>query len=147
VGTKRKRHRPSAKGPKHDVAKRWTSKLAQDGFTPVVAVFLENYARLKPPLTTPEAMLVIHLMSFKWSEEMPWPAFKTLSKRMGISATAVRNHARNLDVRKKYLIRHPRVGLPNRFDLRPLFEALEIAQAEEHRRKEEKEKQARRPGS
>lgn len=106
-------------------------------------VFLEHYASLSPPITTPEAMLIIHLMSFKWDEEMPWPAFKTLAKRMGISATAVRNHARSLDTGKKYLVRHKRVGKPNLFDLKPLFDALEKVQASSEARKKKQGKTMR----
>jgi hypothetical protein len=132
---------------KRDVAKRWTAKLAKGGFTPVVMTFLEHYARMTPPLTTPEAMLVIHLMSFKWDDAMPWPAFKTLAKRMGISATAVRNHARSLETRKKYLVRHKRVGQPNLFDLTPLFTALEKVQAAEEQRKAAEQKRTRRAGA
>jgi hypothetical protein len=102
---------------------------------------------MTPPLTTPEAMLVIHLMSFKWDDAMPWPAFKTLAKRMGISATAVRNHARSLETRKKYLVRHKRVGQPNLFDLTPLFTALEKVQAAEEQRKAAEQKRTRRAGA
>jgi hypothetical protein len=102
---------------------------------------------MKPPLTTPEAMLVIQLMSFKWDDQMPWPAFKTLAKRMGISATAVRNHARSLDTRKKYLVRHKRVGQPNLFDLAPLFAALEKVQAIENDRKTAGQKNLQRVGA
>jgi predicted ArsR family transcriptional regulator len=65
------------------------------------------------------------------------------AKRMGISATAVRNHARNLERRKQYLTRHKRLGQPNLFDLRPLFAALEKVQAaKEQEQKELSRKQA-----
>jgi hypothetical protein len=109
------------------VAKRWTTELTKDGWTAVSNFFLENYSRLSPPLTTPEAMLVIHLMSFKWNEKLPFPGFKTLATRMGISQTAVRGHARRLDVWKKYLKRIKRVSQTNQFDLSPLFQALVFA--------------------
>lgn len=144
---KLKLHRPKSTVAKRDVAKRWTEKLAKGGFTPVVQAFLEHYASLSPPITTPEAVFIIHLMSFKWDEKMPWPAFKTLAKRMGISTTAVRNHARSLDTGKKYLVRHPRVGKPNLFDLRPLFAALEKAQAASEARKKNESKAIRATGA
>lgn len=147
MATKLKLVRAKTSVVKRDVAKRWTAKLAKGGFTPVVTVFLEHYARMNPPLTTPEAMLVIHLMSFKWDESMPWPAFKTLAKRMGISATAVRNHARNLETRKNYLVRHKRVGQPNQFDLTPLFTALEKVQAAGEQQKAAEQKRAQRAGA
>lgn len=147
MAAKLKLHRAKATVAKRDVAKRWTAKLAKGGFTPVVTVFLEHYARMSPPLTTPEAMLVIQLMSFKWDDSMPFPAFKTLAKRMGISATAVRNHARTLEKQKRYLVRHKRVGQPNLFDLKPLFEALEKVQVAEEQRKMAEQKNARRTGA
>ena len=143
---KLKLHRPTGTVTKRDVTKRWTKKLAKGGWTPVVQVFLEHYASLSPPITTPEAMLIIQLMSFKWDEEMPWPAFKTLAKRMGISPTAVRNHARSLDTGKKYLVRHKRVGQPNLFDLTPLFAALEKAQAASESRKKKEGRRIRATG-
>lgn len=144
---KLKLHRPRQVVTKRDVAKRWTAKLAKGGFTPVVSVFLENYAKMSPPLTTPEAMLIIHLMSYKWDDAMPWPAFKTLAKRMGISATAVRNHARKLEKGKKYIVRHKRVGQPNLFDLTPLFNALEKVQAANEERKKAEQKEAQKLGA
>lgn len=140
---KLKLHKPKVVVTKRDVGKRWTPNLAKGGFTPIVSVFLENYAKMSPPLTTPEAMLIIQLMSFKWDEAMPWPAFKTLAKRMGISDTAVRNHARNLETRKKYIVRHKRVGLPNLFDLTPLFAELEKVQTANELKKKAKTSQAK----
>jgi hypothetical protein len=110
-----------------DVSQRWTPSLTQGGWTPVSDFFLENYAALNPPLTTTEAMLVIQLMRHKWSESCPYPAFKTLARRMGMSDTAVRNHARSLE-KKGCLQRLQRVGLPNLFDLKPLLEKLEELQ-------------------
>jgi hypothetical protein len=107
-----------------EVAKRWTPRLTQDGWTPVSDYFLENYHRLKPQVTSVEAMLVIHLMRHKWDERPPRPAFKTLAKRMGLTDTSVRNHARSLE-KKKLLVRIKRVAQPNQFDLTPLFGALE----------------------
>jgi hypothetical protein len=107
-----------------EVARRWTPRLTRDGWTPVSDYFLENYHKLKPALTSLEAMLVIHLMRHKWDEKHPRPAFKTLAKRMGITDTAVRNHARSLE-KKTYLLRIKRIGQPNHFDLTPLFQALE----------------------
>ena len=88
--------------------------------------------RLAPPLTTPEAMLVIHLMRHKWDEAPPRPAIKTLAKRIGISHVAVRNHARSLE-RKGCLRRIMRIGLANEFDLTPLFRKLESLRASEAR--------------
>ncbi len=71
-----------------------------------------------------EVLLIVHLMRFKWDAAAPFPGFKTIAKKMGITATSVRNHARTLE-QKGYLTRIKRVGATNRFDLTPLFGALE----------------------
>lgn len=109
---------------KRNVARRWTPKLAES-FTPVSDFFLENYHRLSPPVTSLEAMFIIHLVRHKWDEKPPYPSFRTIAKRMGVTDTSVRNHARSLERGKKYLRREKVVGQPNRFDLQPLFKALE----------------------
>ena len=104
--------------------KRWTKKLMEDGYTPVSNFFLEQYHCLKPEITHGEAMFIIHLISHKWDDKMPYPGFKTLAKRMLIGHVQARNLARSLET-KKFLRRHMRVAQTNRFDLSPLFEKLE----------------------
>jgi DNA-binding IclR family transcriptional regulator len=121
-----------------DIAKRWTPTLVKSGFTPISNYFIENYHRLVPALTSLEAMLVIHLMRFKWDERHPHPTFGTLSRRMGVSPTATRNHARSLQ-KKRFLNRLSNDGGPNSFDLTPLFDALErlyLADVAAHKVKE-----------
>lgn len=77
----------------------------------MVNVFLESYRVLKPyDLTYGEAMFVIHLMQFKWTEKPPFPKYKTISVK-----TAGR-WAQSLEV-KKYLVREKRVGTTNLFHL------------------------------
>lgn len=109
---------------KRSPASRWTKKLVEGGFTPISNFFLEYGCELKPELTPGEALFIIHLMFFKWDEQMPWPGFKTIAKHMGIGHAQARKLARQLDA-KKYLVRHIRRSLPNEFDLQPLFVALE----------------------
>jgi hypothetical protein len=46
----------------------------------------------------------------------PYPGFKTIARRMGITETAVRHHARKLE-RKGFLWREKQVGTTNRFHL------------------------------
>jgi hypothetical protein len=69
-------------------------------------------------------MLIVHLLSFKWDHAAPFPALKTLAKRMGITPSSVRAHLRSLG-KKGYLVREINVGKTNRFHLQPLFRALE----------------------
>jgi hypothetical protein len=109
---------------KRDVASRWTPKLAQAGWTPISTVFLHNYTKLQPPITSSEAMLICQLMTHKWDKDRPYPGFKLIAERMGITHTAARNHARHLE-QKNYVKRIKRVGTTNEFDLSPLFRALE----------------------
>src|SRR4051812_39597885 len=87
-----------------EIAKRWTPRLVANGWTPISDYFIENYHRLKPAISTCEFVFIVHLMRHKWDERHPRPAFGTLAKRMGISSTAVRNHARSLE-KKHYLRR------------------------------------------
>lgn len=115
---------PTSAKRKRVAADRWTSNLIQGGYTPISNFFLEYSHELRPGITHGEAMFIIHLMSFKWDEEMPYPAYKTLAKRMFIKHAQARKIARNLE-QKGYLKRHPRRSQTNRFDLAPLFTALE----------------------
>lgn len=111
-----------------DVGSRWTPALAKAGWTPISDFFLANYHRLK--ITHSEAMVLIHILSFKWDAGAPFPALKTIAKRMGLTPVSVRSHLRNLE--KKGLIeREMQVGTTNRFHLRRLFESLEKLQRED----------------
>ena len=94
------------------------------GYLPVPSVFLREYSRLKPySLTHGEALFVLHLMDFKWDREPPFPSYKRLASRMGVTSKMVRRHAIALE-RKGYLKRVARHGSTNLFDLTPLFTKL-----------------------
>ena len=113
-------------------SKRWQhEELFAKGYVAVPTLFLRHYANLKPySLTSGEALFVLHLMEFKWDEKAPFPGYKTLAERMGVSDKMARRHAKSLE-EKKYLKRKVRVGRTNRFDLTPLFDALKAAVAKE----------------
>ena len=114
-----------------EVSARWTPALAKGGWTPIVNFFLDNYHRLSPePLRYAEAMFVIHLMRHKWDSNAPYPGYKKLAKRMGISAQSARIYARKLQ-KKGYLHREFKTGETNRFHLRKLFNALETLAAKD----------------
>jgi hypothetical protein len=112
---------PEARASQRLVAHRWTPRLAEN-WTPISDYFLKNYHRLK--ITHIEAMVIVHLMSFKWDSAAPFPSLKTVARRMGISDTAVRNHIRSL-CKKEMLQRQSFQGTTNRFYLEPLFQNLE----------------------
>lgn len=86
------------------------------------AAFLRYYIRLG--LSSQEAMFILQLMSFKWTEKAPFPSYKTLAERMNVSVEMARRYAKQLE-EKKLLQRVKRTGQSNAFDLRPLTQALE----------------------
>ena len=112
---------------------RWQyPELLEDGYVPVPVEFLRHYASLKPyPLTSGEALFVIHLMQFKWDSNSPFPSYQRLAASMGVSDKMARRHAQSLD-QKGYLRRLIRVGQTNRFNLTPLFDALLSAVRSRH---------------
>jgi DNA-binding MarR family transcriptional regulator len=127
---------PSAEKSARTVGDRWTPALARR-WTPVSSFFLENYHRL--PLTkggglsSSEAMLLIHLIDYKWTEEAPWPSVAALAKRMDMTRRAVRMSIAKLE--EKGLLR--RVATPgrnrsNRYVLDGLFAQLEALLAQDN---------------
>lgn len=98
-----------------------------EGWVGVPDSFLRLYAKLKPyALTVGEAMFVLELMAYKWSERAPFPSYKSLAARMGVTDKMVRRYAANLEG-KKYLQRETRIGSTNTFNLNPLLAALAAA--------------------
>lgn len=124
------RQTQSAEVNQRSFGARWKHlELFERGYVPVPIYFLEHYAQLKPfCLTVGEAMFVLHLMQFKWDENAPFPGYKRIAAQMGISDKMARAHAKSLET-KKLLIREMRVSQTNRFDLTPLFDALNKAAA------------------
>lgn len=112
--------------PTRSAAARWgdSKALFNQGFVVVPNKFLRYYASLKPEaLTAGEALFVLQLMSFKWDRELPFPSYKTIAKRMGITDKMARRYAQSLD-KKGYLRRQYQQKATNRFDLTGLFDAL-----------------------
>ena len=114
----------------HRIAARWTPRLAAQGYTAVTNVFLEAYAELvtgpgERGLNSTEAMLIVHLMSFKWDGRLPFPKVGLLARRMGLTTRAVRAALKSLEDRG--LVARERVPneIANRYDLGGLFTALE----------------------
>lgn len=118
--------------PSRKVEARWTPKLATR-FCPVSSFFLGNYHRLAPHggargLNSTEALLIIHLMDYKWDARAPYPTLTTISEKMGLTVRAVRSAVKRLED-LGYLVREPsRNGGPNRYHLEGLFKALEELQ-------------------
>ena len=107
-----------------------------EGWVGVPDFFLRGHANLKPyALTATEAMFVLQLMAFKWTEDDPFPSYKRLATRMGVSVKQVRRVARSIE-EKGYMRRVGRIGNSNKFNLQPLFDALAAAQCEEAEQKQ-----------
>jgi DNA-binding MarR family transcriptional regulator len=117
---------------------RWKHEGVFDkGFVAVPVRFLELFARMKPhSLTLGEALFVLQLMSFKWSEDAPFPSYKRIAERMDITDKMVRRYAQSLEV-KGYLRRQVRKNNTNMFDLSGLFDALLAAVKRDQRTREE----------
>ena len=60
-------------------------------------------------LSAGEVLFVLHLMEYKWDERAPFPSYKTLARRMGISDKMARRHAQSLEA-KRYLRRVARTS-------------------------------------
>lgn len=116
---------PTSQLGKRSFQDRWgDERLFRKGFVAVPTLFLQSYSTLKPhPLSGGEMLFVLHLMEFKWDSASPFPGYKTIGQRMGISDKMARRHAQALQA-KGYLKRELRTGQTNRFDLTPLFKAL-----------------------
>ena len=107
---------------RYSVANKVDSAFSEAEVHDNLNIFLTRYSELG--ITTSEAMLIIQLMSFKWTDQNPYPSFTELAKRMGMTPTAVRNHARALQQRG--LIRRvPRRGATNEFPPSASLDRLE----------------------
>ena len=91
--------------------------ILADGFVPVPLLFLRCAKNL---LTPAETLFVIHLMTWKWDSDAPFPGYRRIADRMGVSVPYVRKIARSLED-KELLKRQMRRGQTNLFDLTPLF--------------------------
>jgi hypothetical protein len=91
---------------------------------PVVSLFLKLGGSLMPyPLSPAESLFVLQLMVHKWDAKAPFPSYRLVAKRMGVSVEYARSISRGLE-RKRYLNRILRIGKTVKFDLNPLFGVL-----------------------
>jgi hypothetical protein len=104
---------------------RWggNPRIFADGFLGVPTKFLRQYASLRPPLTSGEALFVLQLMTFKWESAAPYPSYQRIANAMGVTDKMARRYAQKLQ-KKGYLIRLFQDRAPNKFDLTGLFKAL-----------------------
>jgi len=113
------------------VQKIWGKELGQK-WTPVSDYFLENFHRLANGSVSPsDAMFIVMLMRFKWDDRNPYPALTTVAKSMNRSVRYVRQTCARLE--KAGLLQREKSskGGRNRYNLQPLFDALEAQKAQE----------------
>jgi len=109
-------------------ANQWSERLLDHGFTQISNLFLDKYSAMDPHLTHGEAMFVIHLMQHKWAADAPFPSYRLIARRMGITEASTKRYARSLE-KKKYILRTRRIGETNLFNLSPLIQALDRVSA------------------
>lgn len=114
-------------------ASKWTKPVMQRGFTIVPNLLLSHQHSLG--LSSPECMLLIHLITYWWeSDKNPYPSKAVLAQRMGISERQVQRYISEL-IQKGFIRRKPEEirGRTGRtivsFDLSGLVEKLKKVDA------------------
>ena len=114
------------KDKKYPISDRWTEDILSWGFAPIANVFLDNYTLMG--MTNMEALVVIHLMRYKWDKNHPFPSYGTLSEKVGLHHRRLRQIVKDLETKgflKRIERRKPLHSQTNLFDLTPLFDSLE----------------------
>lgn len=107
----------------------WGRELGKK-WTPVSDYFLENFHRLAGGELSPsDAMFIIMLMRFKWDERRPFPALTTVAKSMNRTVRYVRKTCARLEEHGLLKRELSKTGGRSRYDLQPLFAALEDLKA------------------
>lgn len=119
------------------ISTRWGGyeELAES-WVPISHFFLQNYHRLKPNpgasgLSSTEAMLIVHLMSYKWDQDDPYPSVGELAKRLGVSRRQARHTIKTLEDLKLLRRKNRPNGGTNAYDLSQLFDRLMELYAED----------------
>lgn len=124
---------PESKPPQEPkptkVQRIWGRELGKK-WTPVSDYFLENFHRLADGELSPsDAMFIIMLMRFKWDERRPFPALTTVAKSMNRTVRYVRKTCARLEGLGLLKRELSKTGGRSRYDLQPLFAALEDLKA------------------
>lgn len=96
------------------------------GFVGVPTILLTHMTAIgdgNDGISTTETIFIMQIMSFKWGEESPYPSYKRVARRMGISERYSRRVARSLE-EKGLLRREQRSDKTNKFHLDPLFKEI-----------------------
>jgi hypothetical protein len=117
------------KNDTYSVEKRWSKKLAEKGWVPIPNDYLWKIHLLvddKGNCPNPTQMLlIIMIISHKWSEELPYPSLRRLAKYLGLKERAIRTSLKNLEARGLIKIIKKKGSTSNRYDIKPLIDILE----------------------
>jgi hypothetical protein len=111
-----------------DLIERWGGSPAAfaEGFVGAPTILLTHMTAIgdgNDGISTTEIIFIMQVMSFKWGEEPPFPSYRRIARRMGISERYSRRVARNLE-EKGLLRREQRNDKTNKFHLDPLFKEI-----------------------
>jgi DNA replication protein DnaD len=109
------------------IAVRFGDKLLDYGFTSIPNVLLFNYTQLG--ISNQELVFILHLLSFWWGREKPYPSLGLIAERMGITWRQAHRYAHSLE-EKQYLTITERADEFGRrstseYDFTPLLKALQ----------------------
>ena len=85
--------------PTGSVAQKWPGNLLDAGFVPVSRIFLRNYFRLEPKLSDFEALFLINLVDYVWSDRRAFPGWQRLSEDLGIPVSRVTDTLEELQMK------------------------------------------------
>jgi DNA-binding MarR family transcriptional regulator len=102
---------------------KWSSATEEDGFTMVPNLLIKHQSDLN--ITDPEIVVLIAILSFKWTDAMPYPSAGKLGEYTGKSTKSVRDKLRSLET-KGIIKRVHRAGASNEYDFTPLEKRLVI---------------------
>lgn len=85
------------KNNKHDFASKWSTEIKRCGYTPLPNLLISNQAKLG--IAPGEFVVLSTLLSYKWSNDDPYPAIASLAKYTGMASSTVRRHIRSLEAK------------------------------------------------
>lgn len=108
------------KTPYHFSSK-WSATVDAHGFTAVPNLLVRYQGDLC--ITDAEMSVLLAILSFKWTDAMPYPSANTIGEYIGKSVNSVRDKLRSLED-KGLIERLPRPGTSNEYNLTPLDRKL-----------------------
>lgn len=105
---------------------RFGDELMEAGFTSVPNLVLEHYAEVG--ISEGELVFTLHIWSFWWNRQLPYPSLSTVARRMGKSWRSVHRYAKSLEQKKllKITPRYREDGgqTSSLYDFEPMIEAI-----------------------